>query len=301
MAPIVVDPEALAGAGKSVGAVGEEIAAAVNALAAGLAGGAPTGLDDAGVAFGISYQKSAQALLDAAEEAVKAGRGIGFGVQMSATNYSKADAGSTIGGGASPLTAPTAPGEFSAPACPPSLGGGIPPPFLWGMVQAFIPDVWPDGDPARLQASATAWDTFATTIKGIAGQFAGPSSVIGDQQIPEGGNMTSAISVLSESLSQIASEAGKLATQTREFADDVVQTQNSIRDLLDRVSPSGFLDGIKAVLSGDALEELKEIAEDIKTVLGGTNAAVAAADRLDRQLGGVHAAVGPQGVHPLFG
>lgn len=284
MAPIVVDPEALAGAGKSVGAVGEEIAAAVNALAAGLAGGAPTGLDDAGMAFGISYQKSAQALLDAAEAAVNAGRGIGFGVQMSATNYSRADAGSTIGGGASPLTAPAAPGEFSAPACPPSLGGAVPPPFLWGMVQAFIPDVWPDGDPARLAASATAWDTFATTIKGIAGQFAGPSGVIGAQQIPEGGNMTSAISELSQSLSQVASEAGKLATQTREFADDVAQTQNSIRDLLDRVSPSGFLDGIKAVLSGDALEELKEIAEDIKTVLGGFGRQVEGRTQLLQQL-----------------
>jgi hypothetical protein len=268
MAPIVVDPEVLAGAGKSIGSVGEEIAAAVNALASGLAGGAPTGLDDAGLSFGIAYQKSAQALLDAAEAAVKAGRGIGFGVQMSASNYSRADAASTIGGGTPPLTAPTAPGDFSAPACPPSLGGGVPPPFLWGMVQAFIPDVWPDGDPARLTASATAWDTFATTVSAIAGEFVGPSGVIGAQQIPEGGAMTSAISELSQSLSQVASEAGKLATQTREFADDVAHTQNAIRDLLDRVSPSGFLDGVKALLSGDALEELKEIAEDIKTVLG---------------------------------
>jgi hypothetical protein len=133
---------------------------------------------------------------------------------MSATNYSRADARSTIGGGTAPLTAPTAPGEFSAPACPPSLGGAVPPPFLWGMVQAFIPDVWPDGDPARLAAAATAWDTFSTTINGIAGECTGPSGVIGAQQIPEGGDVTSAISELSQSLSQVASEAGKLATQT---------------------------------------------------------------------------------------
>jgi hypothetical protein len=284
MAPIVVDPEALAGAGESVSAVDEEIGAAVNALASALAGGAPTGLDDAGLAFGISYQKSAQALLDAAEAAVEAGRGIGFGVQMSATNYSRADAASTVGGGASPLTAPTAPGEFSAPACPPSLGGAVPAPFLWGMVQMFIPDVWPDGDPSRLQAAATAWDTFATAISGVPGEFAAPSGVIGAQHIPEGGNMTSAISELSQSLSQVASEAGKLATQTREFADDVAHTQNTIRDLLDRVSPSGFLDGIKAVLSGDALEELKEIAEDIKTVLGGFGRQVEGRTQLLQQL-----------------
>ena len=86
----------------------------------------------------------------------------------------------------------------------------MPPPFLWGMVQMFIPDVWPDGDPARLASAAGAWDSFATAIKGIAGEFAGPSGVIGGQQIPEGGNMKSAISTLSESLSQIASEAADL-------------------------------------------------------------------------------------------
>lgn len=52
-----------------------------------------------------------------------------------------------------------------------------------------------------------------------------------------------------------------------EFAADVEATQNAIRDLLGRLSPAGFLDGIGALLSGDALDELKEIPEDIRTVL----------------------------------
>jgi hypothetical protein len=80
--------------------------------------------------------------------------------------------------------------------------------------------------------------------------------------------MRSAISELTKSLSDIASEAGRLATQTKEFADDVENTQNAIRDLMDRVSPSGLWDGITSVFTGDALEELKEVADDIKTVLG---------------------------------
>lgn len=85
--------------------MGAQINAAVNALESGLSGGAPTGLDSAGLAFGLAYQQSAQVLLDAGAAAVNAGRGIGFGVQMSATNYSRADASSTLGGGASTLTA----------------------------------------------------------------------------------------------------------------------------------------------------------------------------------------------------
>ena len=269
MPPISVDPEVLSGAGESIGSVGDEIAAAVSTLASNLSGGARSGLDPAGLAFGHAYGQTAQGLLDAGAAAVNAGRGIGFGVRMSATNYSRADASSTIGGGASTLTPPEAPADFSAPGAPSALGGGVPPPLLWSVIQSFIPDVWPDGSPAALRATASAWQGFASTMNGIVGQLAGPSGVVAGQQIPEGGAMTSAISELTQSLSGIASEAGKLATQTQEFADDVENTQNAIRDLLDRVSPSGLWDGIQAVFSGDALEELKEIADDIKSVLEG--------------------------------
>ncbi len=65
----------------------------------------------------------------------------------------------------------------------------------------------------------------------------------------------------------MATEAGNLATQTRDFADDVQSTQDAIRDLCDRVSPSGIFDGIKAIFSGDALDEVKEIAADVQQVL----------------------------------
>lgn len=92
MTPVVVDPEALAGAGRVVTGVGDEFAAAVATLSSSLGAGAPSGLDAAGFAFGLAYQKSAQALLDTAAEFVNASRNTGFGVGMSAANYSQADA-----------------------------------------------------------------------------------------------------------------------------------------------------------------------------------------------------------------
>lgn len=133
----------------------------------------------------------------------------------------------------------------------------MPPPLLWSLLQTFIPDTRPDSDPARVRASAEAWQTFASAINGITDGLSGPSGIIARQQITEGGAMTSAMSELSRSLSDVATEAGNLATQTREFADDVQSTQDAIRDLCDRVSPSGIFDGIKAVFSGDALNEIK--------------------------------------------
>ncbi len=196
MPPITVDPNALSGAGEAIGAVGEEIATAISTLDSALPGGARSGLDPAGLAFGQTYQQLSQALLDAGAEAVNAGRSVGFGVQMSATNYSRADAASTIGGGESTLTPPDAPAEYSAPAAPSGLGGGVPPPLLWSVIQTVIPDVWPDGDPSALRASATAWQGFASTINGIVGHLTAPSGVVAGQKIPEGGQMTAAISKL---------------------------------------------------------------------------------------------------------
>ena len=58
-----------------------------------------------------------------------------------------------------------------------------------------------------------------------------------------------------------------MATQLVEFAADVESAQNAVRDLLSRLSPSGMFDGLKALFTGDALEELREIAFDIKAVL----------------------------------
>jgi hypothetical protein len=265
--PIVVEPEVLSGAGESIDAVGEELAAALSTLSAGLPNGAMAGHDKAGLAFGQAYQQAGQALLDAGAASVNAGRQVGFGVQMSATNYSRADASSTIGGGASALPNPTPPGRFDTPTVPSPFRGGVMEPFLWSMVQSFVGDVWPNGDPAQLRAAAGAWQTFSTTLTGISGQLAGPSAAISSQQIPEGGAMTSAVSEFGQSISEIAGECGKLAMQLLEFASDVESAQNAVRDLLSRLSPSGLLDGLKAVFTGDALEELREIAEEIKAVL----------------------------------
>lgn len=267
MPPIVVEPEVLAGAGESIGGVGDELGAAVSALAGGLPNEAMAGHDRAGLAFGQAYQQAAQALLDAGVAAANAGRQVGFGVEMSATNYSRADASSTIGGVGTALPSPAPPGQFDTPSVPSPFGGGVAEPFLWSMVQMLVGDVWPNGYPAQLRAAAGGWQTFASTLSGVSGQLAGASATISGQQIPEGGAITSAVSELGQGISEIAGECGKLATQLVEFAADVESAQNAVRDLLSRLSPSGMFDGLKALFTGDALEELREIAFDIKAVL----------------------------------
>lgn len=264
-----MDPAALAAIGTSVAGEGDAIAAAVGSLDSSLSGaGALFGHDAAGLMFSQGYTSSGKALLDAAASAVNAGRRVGFGIQTSAANYGHANASSTVGGGTSAVPVPAAPAGFSAPGMPPPLGSGVAAPLGWSLVEAFVGDVWPDGNPGEMRAAAGAWRSFATTIGGLAGQVEAAGPGLGAQQIPESGQMTDALGKISGGLTQIAAEAQKLATSVDGFAGTVEATQNAVRNLLHQLSPSGVLETIGGIFTGhNPMDEIRKIADEIKTVL----------------------------------
>ena len=268
-APISVDPSALASIGTTVGGEGDGISAAIGSIDSGLSGArAMFGHDAAGVIFAQSYTASGKALLDAAGSAVNACRRVGFGVQVSAANYGRANASSTVGGGTSPVPVPTPPGQFSAPGMPPPFGDGIAAPVGWALVEAFVGDVWPDGNPGELRAAAGAWRSFATTVSGLAGQVTSTGPGLSAQQIPEAAQMAQALGQVGGGLTDIGSQAQTLATAVDGFADAVETTQNAVRGLLDQLSLSGVLDMIGGIFTGEnPLDKVREVAHEIKVVL----------------------------------
>lgn len=266
MAPLAVDPAALDGAGTAVVAVGDGLTAAVGALTSGF--GANTGQDAAGEVFGLKYQDAAESALKAAAAGINACRRIGFLVEVSASNYSKAEAASMVGGGADVLPTPMQPGEFPAPGAPWTLGPGVPAPALWAVVEAFVGDLWPNGNPAQMHAAAACWRTFGAALHGVKDLLHGPNSVVGAQQIPEGGQIQQAFSKLGADMASIGAECDKLAKGLDDFANDVQHTQDAIRDLLHCLgTPSGLWHEVVEVFEGHGLDEMKKIANDIKAVL----------------------------------
>ncbi|MGH3584135.1 MAG: hypothetical protein ACRDUB_21285, partial [Mycobacterium sp.] len=91
----------------------------------------------------------------------------------------------------SPVPVPTAPAQFSAPSMPPPFGDGIAAPMGWALVESFVGDVWPDGNPGELRAAAGAWRSFGTAVGGLAGQVNAAGPGLSAQQIPEAGQMIS--------------------------------------------------------------------------------------------------------------
>lgn len=268
-APITVDPVALAGIGSAVATDGVTVATAVQTLSAALSGpGALFGHDSAGLLFGQTYTHAGRSLLDAAASAVNACRKAGFGVQMSAVNYERANAASTVGGGETSLPLPTAPTPFTAPSMPPPMGGGIAAPLLWTIVESLVGDVWPDGNPEEVRAAAAAWRSFGASIGAVAEPVGAAGTALAGQQIPEAGHMGDAAAQISGGLADIAAQAQELAAQVDAFAANVEATQNAIRGLLHQLSISGVLDALGDIFSGEnPWQKVQEVADEIKTVL----------------------------------
>lgn len=197
MAPLTVDPEALYAAGSAVAATGEGLAANLAILTAGFS--AHTGVDRAGEVFGLAYQEKAESILKAAAAAVNACRKSGAVIQQGASNYSIADAASTLGGGRGALEPPRPPAELAAPAPPGTWGPGQPPPPLWSLVQSFLLVAWPDGDVAGLRAVACRWRAFGAAAKGVRGTLNASKTLFDSQHIPEGDHIDRALTEIGHS------------------------------------------------------------------------------------------------------
>lgn len=266
MAPLAVDPAALSGAGAAVISAGDGVAAATGTLTSGF--GANTGQDAAGEAFALAYQDSAGSVLKAVAAGINACRTIGLKLEVGASNYSRAEASSTFGGGGSVLPTPTPPGKFDAPGAPWTLGPGIAEPVLWGLVEEFVGDFWPNGNSAQIHAAATSWRSFGAALHGAKDTLRGPISAVASQHIPENGLVQQAFAQLGDAIVKIGDECGKLARGLDDFANEVQHAQNAIRDLLHRLdTPSGLLHEVVEVFKGHGLDEIKKIADDIKAVL----------------------------------
>ncbi len=266
MVPLAVDPEALFAAGSAVVAAGDGLAANLTVLTAGFA--ANTGLDAAGTVFGLQYQSAAESLLQAAAAAINACRYNGAKIQLSASNYSRAEVASTLGGGGSVLPPPGEPVKIAPPGPPGTLGPGEPPPPLWAVVQSFVDDVWPDGDVAALYAAASRWRSFGAALSGMQGALSASKSLVGEQQIAEGERVNEVLSQIGDHVNSIGAQCGKLAGTLDDFANQVSHAQNAIRDLLHRLGSLADLGhDVVLIFEGKALDEIEQIAQDINAVL----------------------------------
>ncbi len=284
MAPLGVDPVALDSAGAEVVTAGEGLDSVISRLTATLSGCAGMAGDDpAGAALGHRYDSSAAKLVTAMVATRNGLCSLGDGVRMSAHNYSLADAMSSISGPGSPLPTPSVTGPMSAGSAPSSVGTGDGAPPGWGWVAPYIGMIWPTADTAKLRAAGTAWGAAGTkfALTEILGT-GGPMGAIRAQHIPEGSAIDRAFTDAYGSTTRLVQQCQKIADQLNSYAAEVDKVHAAILDLLSRICDP--LTGIKEVwetLTGEDEDEIKRIAEDIRTVVDSFTAEV---DALQAQI-----------------
>ncbi len=199
---------------------------------------------------------------------INACRHNGAQIQVCASNYSKAEAASTLGGGTGVLQAPGDPVKIAAPGPPGTLGPGEPPPLLWVVVQSFVDDVWPNGDVAALHSAAGCWRTFGATASGMQGGAELIENTHRYAADARGRTRHSGAVAHGRRHRQVGRAMREDGRRRRGFANQVAQAQNNIRNLLHRLeSLADIWQDVVSIFDGDALEEIKEIARDINAVL----------------------------------
>lgn len=279
MVPLAVDPATLADAGAAVVRTGECSGSVVSALNAALAGCAGMAGDDpAGAALGRSYDDSASQLVEAMATTRNGLCGLGDGVRVSAHNYSMAEAMSDVSGRGAPLAPPVLTGGFSAPALPSSVGATDGAPPGWGWVAPFIGMIWPTGDSGKLRTAAAAWaDAGTQFVLAEIEATAGPMHVIRDQRMPEGPAIEAGFADAYASTTAIARQCQALAAQLNNYATRLDAVHAAILDLLARIcDPMTGIKEVWDVLTDEDEDEIRKIANDIRTVIDNFAAEVAA-------------------------
>jgi hypothetical protein len=270
MAPLAVDPAALDGAGAKVASTGESLGSVISTLTSALGGcNGMAGDDPAGAAFGRSYDKSAPKLLQAMATTRNGLCGMGYGIRLSAHNYSMAESMSNVSGHGEPLPVPHPSAPVSVGATPSAVGDGVGAPAGWGWVAPFIGMIWPNGDSAKLRAAAGAWISAGTNfeVTEITGG-GGAMGCIGAQQIPEGPAIAAAFGDATRSAASILQQSVSIAGQLSTYAAKIDQVHAAILDLLSRIcDPTTGLKEVWEFLTDQDEDEIKKIANDIRVVV----------------------------------
>ncbi|MGU3497682.1 ADP-ribosyltransferase [Mycobacterium sp. C31M] len=197
-------------------------------------------------------------------------------LEATGLNYQHSDQASTAGGSGptgavSGEQAETKAGD--APYAP--VMSLVPPPPNWWLIQPLLNMIplfgvamtWPTGDSGMMNVTAAQWTNIGRGLKVFEPALQAASMAAGAQDIPEVGQITQALKDIGEGATKLAAVADGIGTAITDFARGVQETQDSIRRLLDRLSFGGLVDTVTGFFTGEGMDILREIANDVGNVL----------------------------------
>jgi hypothetical protein len=155
----------------------------------------------------------------------------------------------------------------------------VPPPPNWWLIEGLLNAIpvigsvagavmtWPQGNPSLMRLTAAQWKNFATGLSAFNDELPALKTAVSQQHIPEQARIQECLGDIGRLLPWLAETATTIGTNTEEFANGVQKAQDAIRRLLDQISPEGLWDAVTGIFSGDGLDILKQVADDVGAVL----------------------------------
>ena len=271
---IEVDPQVLIRAGQRLGSIGTQLGMLSDAATPILNSGIASGMDYAGLNFGLEYSDLARQLAPGLAAAANGAKALGLMLEASGYNYKNSDAASTIGGTGPAGGVSGQPSETISASVPSGPNGiGVPPPDKWDLVYPFIQFfggmamTWPSGHPALMDLLAKQWRNIATGLAAFDDDMAALKTAASTQNIPEGAKIQEKLTTLQTNLADLATSTSGLADSIEDFAVGVQDTQDAIRRILDRLSWDGLIDTVTGFFTGEGDDILRQVGRDIGQLL----------------------------------
>ena len=143
------------------------------------------GADDVGSHWGTSYDAAAGAAMSATGDTANAMFFLAALLEQTGINYAGAEAACVPGETAAQSAARWASSSADLPTLPSAVGGGVPEPGGWSLLQHAIGRVWPNGHQDKLHDAAAAWRAAAHTVDVIAPDLDHAIGEVTAQRAPE--------------------------------------------------------------------------------------------------------------------
>ena len=187
------------------------------------------GTDDVGSQWGASYDVAAAAAQSATHDAANAMFCVAALLEQTGINYAGAEAACIPWETAAQSAARWAASSAPAPApLPSAVGGGVPPPSGWSLLQHAIGRVWPDGHQDLLREAARAWRSAAHTMEAIAPDLDSAINEVAAQRAPE---VDDAVAVMRSAQGRLLALGGRyreLAAACDDYAHRLDQAHSAI-------------------------------------------------------------------------
>ena len=118
-----------------------------------------------------------------------------------------------------------------------------------------------------MRLTAAQWKNFATGLSAFNDDVPALKTAVSQQHIPEQPKIQECLGQLGEYLPYLAELAKTIGENVDDFANGVQKAQDAIRRLLDRISLEGLWDTVTGFLTGEGDDILRQIADDVGTVL----------------------------------